>query len=295
VERLVLFGHVEVSAPVIAALLDEGVEVVLLSYSGRFRGRLTPTESKNVFLHQTQFRRYEDAEFRLATAQAMVEAKVRNGRHLLQRHLRNHPDAELEGAIAQLDKASGRISERESIESLLGAEGDCARIYFGAFGKMVRSEFAFTVRSRRPPKDPVNALLSFGYTLASTELTGAVAAQGLNPHVGVMHDLDYGRPSLALDILEEFRQPVVDRLVLSVVNLKVIQIEDFEDKGEGGVYLNERGRGRFLEMYHRALETEFEEKGSGERTTFRELFLRQARRMRGALQGEGAYEPYIAR
>lgn len=157
---------------------------------------------------------------------------------------------------------------------------------------MVRAEFAFTTRSRRPPRDPVNALLSFGYALLCTELTGVVAAQGLDPHVGVLHDLDYGRPSLALDIEEEFRQPIVDRLVLSVINRGILKPEDFDDRGEGGVFMQEDARFRFLECYHRAMETEFTAKVSDKKTTFQELLREQASRMRKAIEGGETYIAY---
>jgi CRISPR-associated protein Cas1 len=294
-ERVALFGNIGMSAPAMTALLDAGIETTLLTLNGRFRGRLSPAEGKNIFLRQAQFRQYEDEAFRVRTARAIIEAKVHNARSMLQRHHWNHPSPVLVEAADRLNDARKRISAQTSLESLLGTEGDCARVYFSVFGTMVRSEFAFTTRSRRPPRDPVNALLSFGYALLTTELTGAVAAQGLDPHVGVLHDLDYGRPSLALDIEEEFRQPVIDRLVLSLVNLGVIQHEHFDFREDAGVFLNESGRLRYLECYHRALETEFEEKIAGQRMTFRTLFLRQARRMRGAIQGEGDYVPYRMR
>jgi CRISPR-associated protein Cas1 len=160
---------------------------------------------------------------------------------------------------------------------------------------MVRGEFTFTGRSRRPPRDPINALLSFGYTLLTTEMTGALAAQGLDPFVGILHDLDYGRPSLALDLLEEFRQPVIDRLVLSIVNRGALKAEHFDDRGEAGVLLNDTGRPRFLEFYHRALETAFTERGEESPTNYRALLLRQAERLRAAILVEAEYVAYLPR
>ena len=291
-ERVVLFGNVELSGPAMCALLDAGIDTVLMSYHGRFRGRLAAAEGKNVFLRHRQFLCYEDAGFRLDISQRILAAKIRNGRHLLQRHFWNHGMEELTAAIEQMAESRERLFEQESVEALLGVEGNCARIYFAAFGQIVRSEFAFSVRSRRPPRDPMNALLSFGYSLLCSELTGAVAAEGLDPHVGVLHDLDYGRPSLALDIEEEFRQPIVDRLVLSVVNRGVIKPEHFEDRGEAGVFLNDAGRPLFLECYHKALEAEFVLKASEEQTTFHGLLRRQANRMRKAIEGTEPYAPY---
>lgn len=291
-ERLVLIGNVELSGPAMAVLLESGIETVLLSYSGKFRGRLTPADNKNVFLRQKQFERYADREFRVSISKRILAAKVHNGRSLLQRHYWNYKLPELVEPIELMEAGGKRVLEQSSMETLLGMEGNCARIYFGAFGQMVRSEFAFTTRSRRPPRDPVNALLSFGYSLLCTQLTGVVASVGLDPHVGVLHELDYGRPSLALDIEEEFRQPVVDRLVLSVINRRIIQREDFEDRGEAGVFLQENARYRFLECYHRALETEFTPVGGERSSTFLELLHEQARRMRRAIESDEEYEAY---
>lgn len=294
-ERVALFGQVEVTAPVMTALMEAGIEMVLLSRGGKFRGRLMPAEGKNIFLRQMQFRRYDDDEFRLGVSLRLIDAKIRNARFVLQKYGWNHPEVSLEATIALLDKRRDTLKKQTSIPSLLGVEGESARLYFRSFGAMVRSEFRFTTRSRRPPRDAMNALLSFGYTLMTTELTGAVAAQGLDPHVGVLHDLDYGRPSLALDLLEEFRQPVIDRLALSLVNRNVLRPEHFQDRGEKGVWMNDEGRVRFLELYHRTMDNEFVEKESGERVSYRTLLLRQARRMRGALTGEADYLPYLAK
>ncbi len=295
VERVVLIGSIDVSASSQLALLEAGVETVLLSYGGRFRGRLCPAEGRNVFLRQTQFHRYDDTAFRLRIAQTLVDAKIRNGRFVLQRYYQNHAEPALAAAIERMQRSRLQVQKQANIEALLGVEGDAARVYFAAFGAMMRAEFVFTLRSRRPPRDPVNALLSFGYTLLTTELTGSVAAQGLDPYVGVLHDLDYGRPSLALDLLEEFRQPVIDRLVLSLINRGVMKQADFDDRGEAGVWMCDEGRTRFLDYYHRALETPFEDRTVGGKTTFRDLLMRQAQRMRAALQGESEYEPYTPR
>jgi CRISPR-associated protein Cas1 len=284
-ERVVLIGSVE-----------NGIETVFLSYGGKFRGRLVPVESKNVFLRHLQSQRYENEDFRLRLSRQVVDGKVRNARVVLQKYARNHPSEVLTDAVKKLDAARSRAANQTSIESLLGCEGECASIYFGALGTMTRSEFTFTTRTRRPPRDAINALLSFGYTLLSTELTGALAAQGLDPCIGFLHDLDYGRPSLALDILEEFRQPISDRLALSLTNLGVLTMAHFEGRGESGVYLNDPGRQLYLEFYHRALEAEFQIRGADAgSTTYGELFRRQAKRIRDCFENDVDYEPYAAR
>ena len=294
-ECVTVIGNVELSAPAMAVLLDAGVETCLLSAGGKYRGRLSPAEGRNVFLRRQQFRCCEDPEVRVRTAHGILSSKIGNARYVLQRHQQNHPSASLQAAIVELERSRGRIQDTQTIESMLGVEGNAARIYFAAFGTMVRQEFAFTTRSRRPPRDPINSLLSFGYTLLTTELAGAVAAQGLDPHVGLLHELDYGRPSLALDILEEFRQPIVDRLALSLVNRRVLRTEHFDDRGERGGLLNDQGRPRFLEFYHRAMDAAFQEPGSTRPTSFRGLLRRQARRMRGLIEAGREYQPHSIR
>jgi CRISPR-associated protein Cas1 len=294
-ERVVLFGNVQLTAAAMIALLDAGIETTILGLSGKLRGRLAPMESKNIFLRQAQFRRYDEPDFRMSIARVILDTKIRNGRLLVQRHYRNHPSERLANAIAEMEQAQTKLPAQADIDAMMGVEGLAAKAYFAALGAMVRREFAFATRTRRPPRDPVNALLSFGYTLLLSELVGAVAALGMDPHVGYLHDLDYGRPSLALDLLEEFRQPVVDRLALSLVNRAVLRREHFEDRGDAGVLLNDQGRTIFLEFYHRALDTQFVDRPSATRVTFRALLSRQAQRMRQAIMGEASYQPYTYR
>ncbi|HEV2472216.1 MAG TPA: CRISPR-associated endonuclease Cas1 [Chthonomonadales bacterium] len=294
VERVALFGHVEITSAAMAGLLEAGIETTLLSASGRYRGRLAPAEGKNVLLRHAQFHRYSDTAFRLRIARAVVMGKIRNARYMVLRHHYNHPDPALAETAELLNRRCGAALQQQSIAGLMGVEGESARVYFSSFGKMLRCEHNFKTRSRRPPLDPVNASLSFGYSLLTAEITGAAAAQGLDPSVGLLHDLDYGRPSLSLDLLEELRQPVIDRLVLALFNLKTLQPAHFEER-EGGVYLNEAGRPRFIEMYHRAMDTEFEDKAAGERATFRGVIRRQARRMRESIESQVDYVPFEPR
>ncbi len=351
-DRVVLQGNVQVTAPAVTALLDAGVETVYLSPSGSLRGRLQPAEGKNVLVRLAQFRRYDEPEFRLRISRSIVDAKIRNTRSLVQHHYWNHREERLQLTIDQLARRRTTLHQATSPDMLRGIEGDAARIYFAAFGGMVRSELAFNGRSRRPPRDPVNALLSFGYTLVAGELAGAAAGQGLDPYLGYFHEVDYGRPSLALDLVEEFRQPVVDRLVLSLINRQVLKADHFErrptrisldvspgdasdsaagtDVGGGGTaaaleaeeaaageesgpedsahptelppaplaiegtFLTREGRERFYRFYHRALESEFDLPDGESRGTYRQLFRRQAGRMRRSIETGCDYEPHLA-
>jgi CRISPR-associated protein Cas1 len=291
-ERVVLVGHVQLTANAIAAILNIGIDTTFLTLKGRYKGRLSPVESKNVFLRIAQFRRYEDMGFRLSMARSIIAAKIANARRLILAHARNHPDKIWEQPIEALSTAEQKANSAETLASLMGIEGDSARVYFETFGKMLRRELQFEQRSRRPPRDPVNALLSFGYTLVLSEIIGAVASQGLDPYVGFLHELDYGRPSLGLDILEEFRQPLVDRFVLSLVNRGVFSADEFERRENGGVYLKDEPRKKFLRFYERAMTSEFRDRTDGGKVTFRELIRRQATRMSQAIQTGGGYDPY---
>jgi len=288
VERVVLMGNVQMTASAMAGLLDVGIDVTLLAYSGQYRGRLVSASSKDVFLHATQFRLIEDVPFRLGVARRIVSGKLRNMSRLIHRHVRNHPAFELDEAIAHIQHARSAAISAKSLPSLLGVEGDGSRAYFDAFAHMLRGDLAFHGRSRRPPRDPVNALLSFGYTLLTGEIDGELGATGLDTHVGLLHELDYGRPSLTLDLLEEFRAPVIDRLTLDLVNRRIVNESDFEGHGEAGVYLNASGREKYLPAYHECIEGPI----PGQSLGVRDLIRRQATRLRDAIRGHCDYSPF---
>ena len=149
-ERLVLYGNIDLTASAMAVLLDEGIETVLLTTTGRLRGRLQPGESKNVLLRQQQFQRAADLPFRLRVAQGIIDRKIANARAMVYRHAHNHPDPLLREVMTELDACRGRITAQETPEQLLGVEGDAARRYFAAFGTMLRGDLPFHGRSRRP-------------------------------------------------------------------------------------------------------------------------------------------------
>jgi CRISPR-associated protein Cas1 len=291
-ERVVLYGNVQVTSQAAAFLLEQGIETSFLSRSGRFRGRLAPADSKNVFLRLAQYDRHRDEAFRLAVGRAIVARKIANSRALLRRYGRNHPEIDLEATVAQLDAALPGVPPQASIEALMGTEGQAAAAYFRAYGRLFRQELQFTTRSRRPPRDPVNALLSLGYTLLTSEAAGALAAHGLDIYIGFLHSLEYGRPSLALDLVEEFRQPVIDRFTLSLANRRVLKPEDFEDRGAEGVFLSDAARPRYFAFYERMMATEFTDRRTGQPTSFRALLGAQARKMAAAVQSGQTYEPW---
>lgn len=286
-ESVVVFGGVQLSTQVIALLLANGIEVAFMSTDGRLKGRLMPAESRNVPLRLQQYERYRDQDFRLKLARALVRGKLHNARALVLRYLRNHPDAPLGEPLGLLEDCLAQVDSTTDLESLRGLEGRGSAVYFAAFARMVTGELTFAGRSRRPPGDPVNALLSLGYSLLVQEMFGAVAARGFDPYLGFYHDVRYGRPALALDMVEELRAPVVDRTVLALVNRRVFRPEDFEERDEGGVFLTKNALRRFLAAYEERLGGPAPQ---GQAGGWRMVFREQVGRLVRAVRWGEAYE-----
>ncbi len=294
VDRVMLFGNIQVTAQAVAFLLDSGIDICYLSSRGRYRGRLAAAESKNVILRVAQYERYLDDNFQLGISKSLVEAKIKSSLGLIRRYRSNHPELDFSQEVASLDNALGSVSSQTQISSLLGIEGHATAVYFRAFGRMFRTEeMSFTKRTRRPPKDPVNSLLSFGYTLVTNEILSFLFAVGFDPYIGCYHTLDYGRPSLALDMTEEFRHPVVDRFTLYLVNNSIISPEDFENRDERGFFLTQDALKRYFENYEKRINNTFQDESTGENVSYRSLFRRQAYRLAKSIQTGGAYEPYF--
>jgi CRISPR-associated protein Cas1 len=247
---VVVFGGIYVSPALIQACARSGISIVLLDRAGRFQARIEGPISGNVLLRREQYRVSEAPD---EIVRSLVSGKIANQRSVLQRALRDHGDeiaAERREAIGDAVARLGMILQRaglsdDSAELLRGAEGEAGRIYFGVFNDLIRAPdagIAFNGRSRRPPLDPVNALLSFLYTLLTHDCRSAAESVGLDPAVGFLHRDRPGRPSLALDLMEELRPVLADRLALALFNRRQIGIGDFVRQDSGAVLLTEEGR-----------------------------------------------------
>jgi CRISPR-associated protein Cas1 len=247
---VVVFGAIFISPPLIGALARAGITLVLLDRQGRFEARVEGPVSGNVLLRRAQYRAAEQPD---DIVRSIVSAKIANQRTVLQRALRDHgAEMSVEGRTAvqatvdRLERILRRVAfMNEATEALRGAEGEAAYSYFGVFGELIRSpdpEIAFRGRSRRPPLDPVNALLSFLYTLLVHDCRSAAESVGLDPAVGFLHRDRPGRPSLALDLMEELRPVLADRLALSLFNRRQLRTSDFETRDGGAVLLSQAGR-----------------------------------------------------
>lgn len=294
VERLVCLGPVQLSAAAVRSLLDTQIPVVFCSMRGRYYGTLS-AGSEDVERFLTHVDRYQDQPYRLAIAKAIVSAKICHQQRLLRRHARNHPNPALIQIADQLDHILGRtLTHRPTVAEVMGVEGHTSALYFSVFGHCLRQPgITFTDRTRRPPKDPVNAILSLGYMLVLGELVGMVMAQGLHPGIGFLHEVHRRRPSLALDLLELARQPIVDRLTLSLFNRGVLTTNDFSTQVEGGVRLKEESLKRYLEFYERAMTTSFR-LGPGQKSaTFREWLRTETAGLQHALKERCPWQPTI--
>jgi CRISPR-associated protein Cas1 len=301
----VIFGNVGLTTPAVKRLLDEGIEVTFLTIYGRYHGRLVGAAAPHAALRRTQYRRAEEPGWALELARQFVEGKLRNQRALLQRFARNRssvPDAVLAAAEA-LAWPIGRVARATTIGSLLGIEGSGTARYFEGFRALIGPEWRFDRRDRRPPPDPVNALLSFGYTLLSHKAFGVVQAVGLDPYQGFLHQVDYRRPSLALDMMEEFRPLLVDSLILRMCADGRIAPTDFTpttDASDGpGVLLSDDARRRFVAAFEERMRTEATHPDGADGRPGKVSYLRcmelQARCLVRALQRNAQYESFTAR
>jgi CRISPR-associated protein Cas1 len=286
ISQVVLFGGVHITTPVVHELCRRDIPISWLSHGGWFYGITHGMSHKNVDLRRRQYAAAADPERSLMLARRFVQAKIANCRTLLRR---NHPDPPAE-TLGDLKDDVRRAGAAPRMDTLLGIEGTAAHRYFSVFGQMLQAgqgaeRFDLVHRNRRPPRDPVNALLSLAYSMLAREWTVVIQSVGLDPYLGFYHQPKYGRPALALDLMEEFRPLVGDSLVLTVVNNGEITAEHFVE-ALGAVSLTAAGRVRFIEAYERRLGQEITHPVFGYRISYRRVFEVQARLLARHLTGE---------
>ena len=226
-DQMVLVGNVEITTPAIRHLLYSGVELVFLSYDGKFVGRVVGELPKNIFLRREQYRKLEDENFVREMARKFVKGKLKNQWTLLKRIKRTYNPQNLDKILEDFSILVRLLENAKTLNQIRGYEGKGSALFFRGFPLGFRNQSDFKKRVRHPPTDPVNAVLSFCYTLLMNRIYGAVYAAGLDPYLGSLHSLEYGRPSLVFDLMEEFRTIVVETLTLSLFNLKILTNDDF--------------------------------------------------------------------
>lgn len=248
ISNILCFGQVSVSPFLMGYCGEQGIGLAFYSEYGKFLARVQGKQSGNVLLRRTQYRWADDSDKSTAIARLMVAAKIANCRSIIMREIRNHGDnSELSDTVDKLATSLRRVQHAESVAQAMGMEGDAASSYFGVFNNLLRGDgFEFGGRIRRPPTDPVNALLSYAYTLIAHECASALQGVGLDPYVGFLHQDRPGRMGLALDLLEEFRAPWADRFILTLINRRQIKQKDFITEAGGAVRLTDDARKMFL-------------------------------------------------
>lgn len=249
-DQVVLVGTVQVSSQLIKLFLERGTEVHFISVHGRYYGCLQPSFSKNSVLRVSQHKAFQNDSTRLLYARKFVIGKLANMRTMILRHNRLLNQANLSAAASQIKAIMNKIDQAQSINSLMGLEGIGSREYFNVFGDLIKEKvpYDFQGRSRRPPGDPVNALLGFSYALLLKDVVTSIQVVGFDSYIGFLHRSDFGRPALALDIMEEFRPVIADAVVLTLLNKGMISQSNFAYRF-GGCFLNESGRKKLYQVY----------------------------------------------
>jgi CRISPR-associated protein Cas1 len=284
----------------VQALCAAEVPICYFSMGGWFYGITMGLNTRNMFLRRSQFRMAEQEYFARAIARRLVAGKIRNQRTLLQR---NHVEPKRQ-TLAAMKEMAERAEEAGSLEELLGIEGNAARMYFGEFAGMMKPDeeaggdalpFEMNGRNRRPPRDPVNAMLSLGYSVLAKDLTVACYAVGFDPYVGFYHQPRFGRPALALDLMEPFRALIVDSAVLTAVNTRMVTTRDFVRAG-GAVSLTAGGRKAFFRSYEMRMDTLVTHPLFEYRVSYRRLLEIQSRLLARVVEGEiGEYPVFTTR
>lgn len=313
-DQIILFGNVTLSATLRNYLLDQNVDTVFLTRSGRFRGRLTSYSGSNIELRREHFRRCDDPDFVLATSRHFVRGKLRNCRVLLQRHQRKIQNPDIARGLARMRGIIDKLDNASNLDQLRGYEGEAGATYFPCLSKVIQEpRFQFLRRSRRPPRDPFNAVISFGYTMLLNSVMAAAQTVGLEPYLGFLHASANGKPSIGLDLMEEFRPLLVDGLAVRMINRKQLDASDFTyqevsreteleadddrelEKADYPVLMGRLSIRKWLAVYNDELERKLEYPRFGTRLSFKQIILEQARLLARHIKGEEEYESFTVR
>ncbi len=306
VDNLVFIGNAEITKPAINLLLFHGIDTVFISKNGKYYGRLANRESKNIFLRKQQYELINDKDFCLEFSKAVVSSKIRNQITSMQRINRGtNSTKEAKEKISRLKQNLKNTENAETCEELRGIEGSAAREYFSIYKNSINVSWArFNGRTRNPPRDEVNSVLSFLYTLILHRVGAAIETKGLDPYAGYFHALDYGKTTLSFDLMEEYRVPLGDTLCSSLFNLKILEKGDFrevdfspedqdypceeeentdvtaQETGKRGVLLTTKGMRKVIKQFEQKLEKEIYYKDLDKKLKYKDIFFAQADRCR---------------
>ena len=300
--QLILVGRVSLSAACVTQLLRQGIDTCFISFNGKYLGRLQGQAGKNIPLRIAQFSKFDELPTQISLSAKIVYSKLQNQRSFLMRIQRTREHLDLAQQIVQIRRLAARaIEQPEGLDTLRGMEGQAAKLYFEGMAAGLPPGWSFRKRSRRPPGDPVNAMLSLGYTLLLHRFIAAVETVGFDPYRGFFHGIRYGRPSLALDLLEVFRSPIVDSLVLGLLGRRVFSPGDFEDvvsedageshnanreAGAQEIRFSDEAFRRFLSHFEKKLATRVTDRRDEKERSYLELIEKECRHLAAHLLRE---------
>lgn len=305
--QLILLGNIHLTAQARSLLLEKNIDTVFLSSHGSYRGRLITKEAENVFLRKKQYELLDNSQFQLKIAREIVMAKLHNQAVMLGRIKRSQHQNDMTAGIEELKALIHKAREEKDIESLRGMEGAGANIYFHNFTRAFHKDWGFHGRTRRPPSDPVNVILSLTYTLLVDRCHTACRLAGLDPCPANLHTLEYGRQSLPLDLVEEFRTIIGDALAIALFNMRMLTEEDFvspetcDDKDKfpkmekaRGLVLKKEALKKVLAAFSKKMETEFHHPHEAREMTYSEAVNLQAKEYRKVVEGKTEkYKPVV--
>ncbi len=299
IDQIMLMGNGMITTPAMKYCLRNDIPIVLLSGAGQFEGMIESTANQNVLLQKRQFERSGDEGFALEMARRHVTGKLINSRALLQRRGRSSPDQRIDHAVSALQNILSDLALASTIPQIRGYEGAGSADYFKGLAACFRGPFVWQGRVRRPPPDPLNAMLSFGYTMLFQNIYAIAKARGLTPYVGALHELRQGHPALCSDLIEEFRAPIVDALVTTLVNKRLLTPAEFYlpvDPEERGCYLTSQGRRTFIEQFENRMTSRVEHPHYGIKTTWRGILdLQIGRYIKALWEGPEHYQSFTIR
>lgn len=281
VDSLALFGTVQMSAQAAILLMEKGIDVSYFTFGGKYLGHLSSDSSKNIFLRMAQTDCYHDSGYRGSLAATIIKNKILNQMQCIRKYEWDGIDYDWKADVKSMKDILERLSDKTEVNSIMGIEGMASNIYFRSYAQMFRCRISFPGRNRRPPKDPINIALSLAYTMLTREVEAALEAESFELGLGFMHGIRYGRKSLALDMVEEFRQPMADRMVLQMFNKQMLSAYEFETIMDAPPRLTQEGFKIFFREYEKWMKE------------FRPRIRRQASVLKEAIRKKEAYVPYI--
>lgn len=291
VESVTLFGGVQVTTQALLALLDKGIDVSFLTEKGQFRGMAVSAYSKNIDQRYHLYRLTENSEYILRFAKDVTIAKIKNGMTLLSKYHESGRSSYVFNAEDEFEALLDKVADTNSVESLLGLEGAAAHLYYTNYGSCF-VDGLFSKREYFPSPDPVNALLSLGYSLIAREIQALLYAHGFDPYVGLYHKQSYGRASLSLDLMEEYRHIVIDRLVLKLFNKHSFDHDDFEKHDDGGIYLKKETMKSFIAFYEDHMREKVHAQGV-DKFSYRDIMRKQIEKFKRSIKEEKPYVPFV--